>query len=328
MCRKEVVPFEIEPDTGKLQLTVWQPEGEIRAVVQILHGMAEHIDRYDETARELCAAGYAVAGHNHKGHGPECGQSELGYFYDRDGWVHTVEDAHFVSALIRERFPGKRLILLGHSMGSFMAREYALRYGDELSALVLSGTGWQSAVKCAFAEALARLSPKKKPARLIDKLAFSGNNKPFEPARTPFDWLSRDEKQVDKYIADDRCGFTFTGGAFTDFFGGLAALTRLDRLSDMPEDLPVYFMSGDHDPVGQMGKGVLTVARQFRNAGISDVTVKLYEGARHELFNELNRAEVISDLLAWLDEKTSRPDRVRMERPAEPERLVREVREE
>ncbi len=319
MCQKTKVSFEIEKDEGQFELTIWQPEGEPKAVIQILHGMAEHIDRYDQTARDLCAAGYVVAGHNHKGHGPSCGQSELGYFYDRDGWLHTVEDAHYVSALLYEKFPGKKLVLLGHSMGSFMAREYAIRYGRELSALVLSGTGYQPGAKCEFARLLALASPRKKPAKLVNKIAFSGNNKPFEPARTPFDWLSRDEKQVDKYIADDRCGFTFTGGAFADFFGGLCALARVERLSDMPDDLPVYFMSGDRDPVGQMGKGVLTVVNQFRNAGMSDVTVHLYKDARHELFNELNRTEVISDLIAWLNEKMNKRLRAVENKSAESE---------
>ena len=326
MCQKEIIPFEVEPGEGKFELTIWRPECEPKAVVQILHGMAEHIDRYDLTARDLCASGFAVAGHNQKGHGPACGQSELGYFYDRDGWVHTIEDAHYVSALIREQFPGKRLVLLGHSMGSFMAREYALRYGDELSALVLSGTGWQSAVRCIFARAIADLSPRKKPSKLVDKLAFSGNNKPFEPARTPFDWLSRDQEQVDRYIRDDRCGFMFTGRAFSDFFGGLCALTRLDRLSDMPYNLPVYFMSGDKDPVGQMGKGVLTVANQFREAGLSDVTVRLNKDARHELFNELNRAQVVADLVAWLNEKADKRGMMAEPQPI-PQRVSRNADE-
>ena len=307
MCEKQILPFEATPGDGEFELTIWRPEGECKAVVQVLHGMAEHIERYDRMARALCAAGYAVAGHNHKGHGPKCDKSRLGYFYDRDGWNHNVENAHYVSAMLRDLFPGKKLVLLGHSMGSFMAREYALRYGDELFALVLSGTGSQPAFVCAFARLIAKLSPQKKPAKLVDKLAFGSYNKPFAPNRTAFDWLSRDNQEVDKYVSDELCGFMFTGGAFADFFEGLLKLSNASRLSDMPEGLPVLFISGDHDPVGAMGKGVKKVARQFENAGIANVTVKLYPGARHELFNETNREEVYHDLISWLDEELKRP---------------------
>lgn len=310
MCEKQIIPFEATPGDGDFELTLWRPKGECKAVVQVLHGMAEHIERYDRVARALCAAGYAVAGHNHKGHGPKCDKARLGFFYDRDGWNHNVENAHFVSAMLRDLFPGKKLVLLGHSMGSFMAREYAIRYGGELSALVLSGTGSQPALACAFAKCLAGLSPQKKPARLVDKIAFSSYNKPFAPNRTAFDWLSRDQKEVDKYVADELCGFTFTGGAFKDFFGGLIKLADVSRLRYMPENLPVLFISGDHDPVGAMGKGVNKVVRQFEHAGLSNVQVKLYPGARHELFNETNREEVYKDLIFWLDSELPKQNTV------------------
>lgn len=148
---------------------------------------------------------------------------------------------------------------------------------------------------------MAKMAPKKKPADFVNKIAFAGNNKPFEPGRTGFEWLSRDEKEVDKYVADPLCGFTFTGKAFADFFTGLEALTFEKDLRVMPKELPVYFMSGDHDPVGQMGKGVEQVAEQFRRVGMTHLTVKLYPDARHELFNELNRDQVTLDLIAWLD---------------------------
>jgi len=299
MVQKETIKLKT-PNRQDLSLTVWQPETPPRAVIQLLHGMAEHIGRYDRTARDLAAAGYAVAGHDHKGHGPDTPDEELGYFYDRDGWDKVVEDSHAVTVYLRQRFPEVPLVLLGHSMGSFMAREFVLRYPGETDALILSGTGWYPAAVCTAGRLLARMSAAKKPAKWVDKVAFSGNNKPFEPARTPFDWLSRNPEEVDKYIADPRCGFTFTGRAFYDFFGGLKKLTDLRRLNDLPADEPVYFMSGDSDPVGQMGKGVLTVADQYRRAGVKNVTVHLYTHARHELFNEMNRDEVMSDLISWL----------------------------
>ncbi len=308
MGRLEEVTFERIPLTTRggadgyaFNLSLWQPGGKPRAVVQLLHGMAEHIARYDRLARALCARGYAVAGHDHRGHGKNCAPDKLGYFYDEDGWDGVVEDAHFVSAMLRRRFPDTKIVLLGHSMGSFLAREYALRYGDELKALVLSGTGYYDKTLCTAGKLLARFSSPRKPAKFVDKIAFSSNNKPFEPARTAFDWLSRDEKEVDKYVADERCGFTFTGRAFYDFFGGLQALTKKERLEGLCKKLPIYLVSGDRDPVGGMGEGVKRVCEEYKKAGVQDVSMKLYEGARHEIFNEINRDEITDDLVGWLN---------------------------
>ena len=278
--------------------TTWSPSGAPRAVVQILHGMAEHMGRYERMAKALNEKGFAVAGRNHRGHGPEA--ETLGFFADRDGWDVLLRDAHAVSLDLKKRYPGAPFFLLGHSMGSFLAREYALRWGKELDGLILSGTGFYDKPLCAAGLLLAKLSPKKKPANFVNSIAFAGNNKPFSPGRTGFEWLSRDEKEVDKYVADPLCGFCFTGGAFADFFGGLLALTDESRLQNMPKELPVYFMSGDRDPVGQMGEGVKKAAEQFQKARMKDVTVKLYPGARHELFNEINRDEVTADLVDWL----------------------------
>ena len=282
-----------------MEYRVWEPQGEIKAIVQIAHGMAEHIARYDRMAKALNEAGYLVCGRNHRGHGKDA--DILGYFADRDGWQVILEDAHQVSLDIKRQCPGVPFVLLGHSMGSFLAREYALQYGKELDGLILSGTGTYAKGVCASGRLLAKLSPKKKPASAVNNIAFAGNNKPFSPGRTGFEWLSRDEKEVDKYVADPLCGFCFTGSAFADFFGGLMALSDVARLAAMPKELPVYFMSGDHDPVGQMGEGVRQAAEQFRAAGMKNVTVRLYPDARHELFNELNRDEVTADLISWLD---------------------------
>ncbi len=283
---------------------IWTPATAPKAIVQIVHGMAEHIDRYDRPAKALNGAGFLVCGRNHRGHGPEA--RLLGYFADEQGWDAILKDAHDVSEDIKKQYPGVPFFLLGHSMGSFLAREYGLRYGNELDGRILSGTGFYPKALCASGRMLAKLAPKKKPANFVNNIAFAGNNKPFAPGRTGFEWLSRDEKEVDKYVADPLCGFCFTGGAFADFFGGLLALTDESRLSAMPKDLPVYFMSGDHDPVGQMGAGVRQVAEQFKKAGMQDITVKLYPDARHELFNEINREEVTADLTAWLKEHAER----------------------
>lgn len=283
-----------------LHLHIWQPDTPARAVVHIAHGMAEHILRYEYAARSLCDQGFLVCGSNHRGHGYEWPEKRLGHFADRDGWDKVLLDMHAVMTYVKNEHPGLPYVLLGHSMGSFLAREFALRYGKELSALVLSGTGFYPGALCAAGTLMASLFPRRKPAPLLDKLVFSSNNAPFSPARTPFDWLSRDAKQVDKYIADSRCGFVFTGASYKAFFQGLLALSREGRLLLMQKGVPVYLLSGKKDPVGQMGKGVEKVAQQLRRAGVSRADVKLYPDCRHELFNELNRDEVLDDLCAWL----------------------------
>ena len=171
---------------------------------------------------------------------------------------------------------------------------------------MLSGTGWFGAgqVKSGIAltNILCALGQAQKPAPLVDKLAFSSSNKPFRPNRTNFDWLCRDNAEVDKYIADPYCGFLFTASGYRELFRGLDRLRNMDTLKKMPKELPVYFFGGDSDPVGSLGSGIPKVADQFRAAGLRDVTVKLYPGGRHEMFNEINREEVYQDLIAWLDQ--------------------------
>lgn len=291
--------------SGKtLRVYVW-PVERPRAAIQLVHGMAEYMERYDRLARALNAAGFAVVGHDHLGHGPAAAKDELGYFGPKDGWDHLIEDARRVTEYMKKRFPGLKYALLGHSMGSFVAREYLIRYGQDLDACVLSGTGWHPAALAGSARFLAGVCGVfggwRKPSNFVNGIGFGSYGKAFQPVRTPFDWLSRDEKEVDKYIADPLCGFVFTARGFYDMFGGLKALSCLPRLQSIPKDLPVYFVSGARDPVGAAGAGVETVARQFREAGIKNVTVRLYEGGRHEMFNEINRDEVTAELIGWLE---------------------------
>lgn len=304
MITLEKIPFTSVAGRP-LTLYLWQTDAPCRGVIQLVHGMAEHIARYDRLARALCAAGYTVAGHSHLGHGEDAREDELGFFGRKDGWDHLVEDVHAAHEMLLTRFPGQRFAILGHSMGSFVTREYLLRYGGDLTAAVICGTGWFPGPLCSVARAAAALCGAfggwQKPAPLVDRLMSKDNNKAFAPARTPFDWLSRDTAEVDKYIADPRCGFLFTARGNYDMFTGLKNLSRLHRLAALPGDLPVLFISGDADPIGTQGKGVNTVAQQFRNAGVRDVTVRLYPGARHELFNETNRDEITAELIDWLN---------------------------
>lgn len=304
MITLEKIPFTSVAGQP-LTLYLWQTDAPCRGVIQLVHGMAEHIARYDRLARALCAAGYTVAGHSHLGHGEDAREDELGFFGRKDGWDHLVEDVHAAHEMLLKRFPGQRFAILGHSMGSFVTREYLLRYGGDLTAAVICGTGWFPGPLCSVARAAAALCGVfggwQKPAPLVDRLMSKDNNKAFAPARTPFDWLSRDTAEVDKYMADLRCGFLFTARGYYDMFTGLKSLSRLHRLAALPGNLPVLFISGDADPIGTQGKGVNTVAQQFRDAGVRDVTVRLYPCARHELFNETNRDEITAELIDWLN---------------------------
>lgn len=290
--------------TGQeLELLCMPCEGEAKGVVQLVHGMAEHIRRYEDTAKALNAAGYHVVGHTHLGHGE--GAKIKGYFAEKDGWEAVLADTHAVRQWAQERFPGLKYFLLGHSMGSFVVRCYALRHTD-LDGLVISGTGHFDKPILTAGGLIAGLQGlfggAAKPCKLLHTINFAANNKTVENPKTECDWLSRDEKQVAAYAADPLCGFMFTAKAYGDMFDGLGMLYP-EKLSAMNKDCPVYMFSGDHDPVGANGEGVRKVHDELKAAGIKDLTLKLYEGGRHEMFNEINREEVWADLIAWLDSK-------------------------
>lgn len=303
------IPFPGWENSAR-SLYVQEPQTAVRGVVLVLHGMAEHAARYHLLAGHLADCGYVVAVYNHLGHGPETPKDQLGYFADKYGWQLLVEDAERVRGYLAETYPNVPFILLGHSMGSFVARGYAIQYPDGLDALVLSSTGWHPRATCLLGGTLARvacvLGKGKQPARLLHNMAFSANNKGITPLRTDMDWLSRDEKEVDAYVADPLCGFPMTNAGYRDLFDGLLELTHVDRLAVLSKDLPVLVISGRDDAVGGGGTGPATIARQYRDAGLTDVQLQLYDGARHELLHELNRVQVTMDLMDWLDRATSR----------------------
>lgn len=288
------------------ELRVVVPAGTPKAAVLIVHGMAEHYARYQRLADDLSKHGFLVAGFDLIGHGPGTPESELGYFGEHDGWQALVRDVHTAHSLLRQRWPGIDVVLLGHSMGSFLAREYAIQHGKGLKGLVLTGSSWQPKPLCllglTISAAQSMLGWYRKPAGLLNQLSFASNNRAFRPNRTPYDWLTRDTEEVDAYVADPYCGFPLKVGGYRELFRGLLLLTRLERLEKVPKHLPVLLMSGSADPLaGKDGSVIHELARQYRQAGLSDITVRLFEHARHELFNELNREEVIDTLLVWLN---------------------------
>ena len=287
-----------------LDKAVWLPDGAPKAVVQLVHGMCEYIERYDATARRLNEAGFAVVGHTHLGHGKKA--KLLGYFAPEGGWDALIEDVHAVRMQTQQEYPNLPYFLLGHSMGSFVTRTYCLKYEAGLAGVVLSGTGHFDKGTVETAKTIAglqcALGMAQKPSRLLEKLSSGSNNKGYSDVRTPFDWLSRDREQVQRYMTDPYCGFTFTAGAYRDMFDGLSRLYP-EKLGAMQKEIPILLFAGDMDPVGSHGEGVKRVAQELKDAGVQDVSLKLYPEGRHEMFNELNKEEVWADLIAWLNQK-------------------------
>ena len=283
----------------------WEPETEVRAVLQICHGMAEYIDRYDDLASFLAENGIAVVGNDHLGHGASVKTDEdLGFFPEKSGNEYIIGDIHTLYAQTKNRYPDVPYFILGHSMGSFLVRQYITLYGKDLSGALILDTGYQSGFTLKMAKRTALKNMLKNGGHsysdLIEKASFKGFNKAFEPARTQFDWLNRDEAAVDKYIADPRTGFSFTVSAYYHMFRGMAYADDKANMARIPKDLPLFIASGTMDPVGNMGKGVKKVFDRFVKLGMKEVEMKLYPDARHEIFNELNRAEVYADLLGFI----------------------------
>jgi alpha-beta hydrolase superfamily lysophospholipase len=285
----------------------WSPEGAPRASVQIAHGLAEHSARYARLAEALTGAGYVVTASDHRGHGPNCPPDDLGFFAAENGWRECLEDLHAVARRVGADFPGLPQVFLGHSMGSFMGQTYIAEHGAELDAAVLSGTSGPPPAILGIGRRIAaferwRLGPRGK-SPLVRALLFGELNKAFKPARTPFDWLSRDPAEVDKYIADPLCGFDATNQLALDLIGALGALASPQMAARIPRTLPIYLFSGGRDPVGARLQGLIDV---YRAAGLK-LTTKIYPEARHETLNETNRDEVTADLLGWLDANLRRP---------------------
>lgn len=291
----------IADDGTALFLRRWSPDGAPRAVVQIAHGLAEHSGRYARLAGALVAVGHVVYAHDHRGHGHSAPPGDLGFFGETEGWGKCVGDLASITRRARQEHPGLPVALLGHSMGSFMAQDYAARHGDLVSALILSGSNGAPPAIAGVGRLLARierarLGPRGK-SPLLRKLMFGDFNKPFRPARTDFDWLSRDEREVDKYVADPLCGFDFSTQLAIDMLDALGGLVAPAALARVPKTLPVYVFSGTRDPVGANIDGLIAA---LKGAGLN-VSAKLYPEGRHEMLNETNREEVTRDLVAFLD---------------------------
>ena len=294
-------------DKAKIFSYKWSPDDGIKiaGAVQIAHGMAEHAARYERFAAFLTSNGFVVYANDHRGHNKTAGSLEnTGFFADKNGWALVVEDMHILTGKIKEQNPGLPIFLFGHSMGSFLSRNYIYTYPDEFTGVILSGTGGNPGLLGKVGKMIAGIEKSIKGPRhrstLLNGLSFGSFNKPFKPNRTDFDWLSRDEAEVDKYVADEYCGFICTTSFFIDMLGGILDIHKPANVYNTSRYLPMYIFSGEKDPVGNFTKGVRAVYEMYKRRGMNDLSYKIYKDGRHEMLNELNRDEVYTDVLQWL----------------------------
>jgi alpha-beta hydrolase superfamily lysophospholipase len=300
------------PDGVALALYRWLPDGPPKAAVQIVHGLAEHAERYARLAEALTVAGYGVYASDQRGHGRTATRAEdLGFFAERDGWRRLLDDLWQVNRQIAADHPGLPLLLIGHSLGSFLAQHLISEHGDALAGVVLSASDGKPPLLASAGRVIARVERLRLGQRgrsaLLHGLAFEAFNKTVAPTRTSADWLSRDPAEVDKYVADPRCGFVTTTQGWIDFLDALPEIARPERQARVPKQLPLYIIAGTADPVSDGAKRLQQLLAAYGKAGLEHVTHRFYEGARHELFNETNRDEVTRDLIRWLDAVIAAP---------------------
>ncbi len=303
---KQEFTFPSKDGATQIYATEWKPEGEIRAVLQISHGMDEFIDRYDRYARFLNEHGFLVVGNDHLGHGRSVRSDEfLGYFGNPHGNECLIADLHTLREMKQQEYAGVPYFMLGHSMGSFLIRQYMEMHGEGLAGVVVMGTGSQSKGTLTAAKTIAKVIKTfhgwKYRSKFLDGLAAGSYNKKFEPARTDHDWLTKDTDIVDWYLQQPWCTFTFTVNGYYQMFRGIEYIQAPEHIARIPKDLPVYLVSGEEDPVGNFGKGVQEVYDALKAAGIRDLEMKLYPGDRHEILNELDYQDVYAEQLAWME---------------------------
>ena len=293
-------------DGAEIVLHRWIPDGEVRGVVQICHGMVEYARRYGHFAEALVAEGFAVYAHDLRGHGETSkDEKDRGFLADSEGFQRVVLDLRECITRLKSDFPGAPVVLFGHSFGSFVSQSFIEQFGDEIDACILSGTSGPMGALAEIGRILAGLfvlcKGKRHLSKFLYSLAFGSYNKRIQEPATPVDWVSSDPAEVKKYHEDPDCGFPVTASFFHDMLTGLCRIHKKAALASIPKTLPILLMSGDEDPVGAYGKTVSALDGIYRTLGIQDVTLKLYPGGRHEMLSEVNKEEVISDVLAWIE---------------------------
>lgn len=283
----------------------WIPDQEVKGILQISHGMVEFIERYEEFAEYMTKKGFLVTGNDHLGHGDSVrSKDQYGFFNEKNGNAVLLLDLYQLQRKTKELYPNVPYFLLGHSMGSFLARQYLCLYGKELDGAIIMGTGYHSRFEAKLGMRLTKMIAAIKGwgyrSKFVNALAFGSYNRKFKPGRTDKDWLTKDEKIVDDYIKDERCQFLFTLNGYYNLFFSLAKLSNKDYIQKMPKNLPVLFVSGEDDPVGNFGKGVKKVVDTFKENGMKRVSCKMYPNDRHEILNELDRKKIYQDLYEWI----------------------------
>ena len=304
----------ISPEGPKVYVRMWSEGGPLRdgtakGVVLVSHGMMEHAGRYADFATALCKAGYLVYANDLRGHGLTAPTEEALGLPGPDALDGMVRDMHQLRGIIEARHPGSPVFFFGHSLGSLLVQSYMSRFGAGLSGAVLCGTTGKAGPVVYLGILLARIQMvlwgRNWRSQMLHRLTFAGYNKRFQPCRTPYDWLSGDVDAVDKYVKDPRCGFVLSTEFFYDFARFMRRLHQQSTIRAIPPDLPVYIVAGANDPVSQYGRGIQRLLRQYAKVGIREVTHYIYPNGRHELLNDLNRNEVIEDIVAWLDNRVA-----------------------
>lgn len=311
MVQKEEFYFDSRDRESKIHAVKWISDVEKPVcILQIIHGMAEHIDRYDEFARYLAKKGILVVGEDHLGHGKSVAEGgTFGYFCEHDAANVVVRDVHRLKKIMQEQYPGVLYLILGHSMGSFILRNYLFRYGSGINGAIIAGTGMQSKGTVFMARTVTAVQKfflgSKHIGKFVDKASFGSYNKKIENPKTGFDWISREESNVQRYMDDPLCGFVFTLNGFATLFKLIYNCHDPENLEKMPKQLPIMLIAGSDDPVGDYGQGVEKVYRSYLEHGMQNVQMKLYEKDRHEILNETDREMVYDDIYRWILQRIS-----------------------
>lgn len=304
--KQEKFYFDSRDGINKIHAVRYMPDdGEVKCVVQVIHGMSEYKERYEGFAQFLTDRGCVLVAEDHLGHGQSVAEGgQFGYFCEQDPATVVVRDSHRLKKMTEVLYPDVPYVVLGHSMGSFILRNYLCRYGKGISGAIIMSTGMQPKALITISKTMVRVQKlffgSKHVAKFIDKCAFGNYNARIENPRTPVDWLSKDTEEVDKYVAHPHCGFTFTVNGFETLFELISRIQKRENLEKVPKELPIFMVAGDADPVGEYGVGIQRAFNSLKEVGIKNLKLKMYESDRHELLNETDKEQVMEDIYQWI----------------------------